>query len=319
MDKGYNKEYEERRMAMERLWARIEAHFASKKDILAVAQRLQELETTPTIQAVQSGNNGPISVAGSDNTVHLKYENWVEGETTDAAGRRVLTYNNSSNALTAAAAAMVIKQIRGEVDRLGKFTIQIVDTVDETGRPIVPTVDFTTLYLAPRKGDDNIVGNHWVEWIAVRRPEGASTRFPYRWERVGGNEVDLTWVKNDIISLNAALKELAHRLKKVTRELGTAILDKCIKPLKELKDYINSPEFTTYIFEQLPRAGIGQDGLMTANSFAILQMLAIWVQNDRKVYGGGALSADYVIEHLDKVGVPTDTLKKDFESFPYMH
>lgn len=307
--KPYNPEYEAQAILVERLWARIKEEFATRKDVLALAKQVQRLDQAPVVQAIQTGDGGPISAVGSDNTIHLKYENWVEGEATDAAGNRVLTYNSSQNALTAAAAAMVIKQIRAEVSKVQNFSVQVCDHVDIDGHPIVPTVSFTTLYLTPAGDEDN---NSWNEWIAVQKPAGASSRYPYRWERVGSKEIDLKWVKDDIAGLNEQIKKLENRLNKSTKTLGDAILNRAIRPLQDLKDYINSPQFISYVFEQMPRAGMGTDGLMSANSFAILNSIAIWASNDHKVMGGGAMSADVVIKMFDKVGVPTDTLKDKY-------
>ena len=92
--------------------------------------------------------------------------------------------------------------------------------------------------------------------------------------------------------------------------MGQAIIDQAVKPLEDLKKYVNSEEYIKFIWEKLPRASVGQDGLMPANSFALLSMLSIWAANDHKVLGGGALGPDVVIHMLEKQGVPCDELRK---------
>lgn len=301
-------------ITIRRLWDKIKATFANKKDVLEVVKELERLEAMDNVNAVQSGVSGPIVAAGSDNTVHLKYENWAETTTQDAYGNTVHAYNESQNALTAAAAAQAIKTLRQSISNLNQFKILVVTDVDQLGHPVVPEVDYNTLYLTP--AEDNEDDNNWNEWLCV--PKQSYSPYAkgqaYTWEKLGADKVDLRWVKRDLKGLNEAINGLNFKIKGYTKRMADMFLDRCVKPLKELQDYINSPEYVKYIFAQLPRAAMGTDGLMSANSFAILSMLAIWASNDRKIMGGGALGPDYVIELLKKEGIDTADLEKEYGS-----
>lgn len=294
-------------LALERLWNKIRATFATRKDVLALANDLRRLEEADSVQAVQSGENGPVFPVGNDGIAHVKYENWVEGKTTDAAGRTVLTYNESTNAVTAAAAAMVLKSIRSDIKEVEAFKIRIVEEVDVDGHPVVDTIDYNTMYLTPAKGCED--DSNWDEWICVPQQ---NSRSPYKWEYIGNKGVDLKWVRKNFAAVNREICKLEHKLNHRSKFLAEQVLNKAIKPLEDLQAYIKSPEYIQYVFEQFPRAAMGTDGLMTANSFAILSMLAIWASNDHKIMGGGALGPDVVIHMFDKAGVPTDDLKEKY-------
>ena len=108
-------------VGLQHLWSEAKATFAEKQDLLNVIKELQRVNNKASIQAIQTGEDGPVQPVGSDHIAHVEYENWVESEGLDAAGRPVHVYNDSKNALTAAAASMVIKQIRHEVSRLKNF------------------------------------------------------------------------------------------------------------------------------------------------------------------------------------------------------
>lgn len=308
---------EELNIIIERLWAKIRSEFATRCDVLKLAKELQRLYDAPTVNAVQSGVNGPIYAVGSDNTVHMKYEDWIEGETVDSMGNRQLTYNNSSNALSAAAAAMVIKAIRGEVSRLKNFNILICDKVDSDGHPVVPEISYSTLYLTPASGcRDEAEDQNWEEWIAVKKPEGSSSKFPFRWEHVGQKPIDLRWVKNDINGLNCSIKELEKKINRSSKILGQAILDRAIKPLEDLKNYIKSKEFIQYVLQELPRASFNSDGIMSQNTFTLLQMLNVWASNHHSVMGGGAMDASDVIAMLKVRGMDTSSLEDKYGKCP---
>ncbi len=302
-------------MAIERLWEKIKAHFATRADVLKIAEGLKVLEQTNHVQAIQSGSDGPTFPVGNDCTAHLEYENWVEGRAKDAAGRDVIAYNESTNAITAAAAAQVLKSMRQDIAKVNAFKVIICDNVDELGHPVTDSIDYNAIYMTP--GGDGEKDSEWDEWIAV--PLKNSTFEPFKWEHIGNKTIDLTWVSKDLGKLNKAIAEMNHKLKRATKGIADVMLNKAIRPLEDLRAYINSPEFIEYIFAELPRAAMGTDGLMTANSFAILSMLAIWASNDHKIMGGGALGPDVVIHMFEHQGVPVDDLKKRFLHHHHCH
>lgn len=214
-----------------------------------------------------------------------------------------------------AAAAMVIKTIQADMDKLNMFSVEIVPFVDKHGHPVVPNgVDYNKIYITPTdKLVDGDKDNEWDEWIAVPvQTTGHCNANRFKWERIGGKRVDLSWVKNDFETLNEEIKSLNTKLEKSNKVLSKAILNRAIRPLEQLKDYMHSEEYIKFVFESIPRAAMGTDGLMTANSFALLSMLALWAANDHKVLGGGALGSDAVIHLLEKQGVPCDDLRKKF-------
>ena len=215
-----------------------------------------------------------------------------------------------------AAAAIVLKDVREDLAKLKNFRVEIVPFKDSEGRPVVPCgPDYKTLYLTPADNPDDKDSSLWDEWIAIPAQHAVGTKTPglcYKWERVGNKKLDLSWVKSDFAKVNEKIAELQKKLNNTAKVLADAILDRAVKPLKDLKCYIHSPEYVAYVFQKLPRAAMGTDGLMTANQFTILSMLAVWAANDHKMMGGGALGSDMVIHLLDKVGIPTDDLKDKF-------
>lgn len=214
-----------------------------------------------------------------------------------------------------AAAAMVIKTIQADMEKLNMFSVEIVPFVDKNGHPVVADgVDYNKIYLTPAESMvDGDRDNVWDEWIAVpNKITGHCNANRFKWERVGGKRVDLNWVKEDFKTLNTEIVNLNEKLQKSNKILAKTILNRAIRPLNQLKEYLHSPEYIKYVFEKLPRAAMGTDGLMTANSFALLSMLALWAANDHKVMGGGALGPDVVIHLLEKHGVPCDDLRKKF-------
>lgn len=221
-----------------------------------------------------------------------------------------------------AAAAMVIKALKDDMSDLRKrvnenhATIEVIPFTDKYGHPVVTTrVDYNKIYITPSDegGSDGDSDNMWDEWIAIpAKSKGYNGRERYKWERLGSKRIDLSIIKDDIKTLNAKLNEVCEKLSISGANLGQAIIDQAVKPLEELKAYINSEEYIKFIWEKLPRASVGQDGLMPANSFALLSMLSIWAANDHKVLGGGALGPDVVIHLLEKNGVPCDDLRKHF-------
>lgn len=311
---------EELRMTVGKLWDKVEHKFAEKPEVIRLAKELKRLDSQSVTQAVQSGEDGPVFLAGSDQTIHVKYEDWVETTVTDASGETHYAYNDSQNALTAAAAALVIKQIRAESSRVSGMSVVVCDKIDTYGQPVVKNLSFNTLYLAPPKPKNdgcniettNGVTSDWVEWIAVPNNSSSSKRSPYIWKRIGVRDIDISWVKGNIVDLNCEIKKLEHKLNKYSHSIAKAMLERAVKPIEELQHYIKSKEFINYVTDQLPRADIAQDGLMSSNSFNLLNMIAMWVSNDHHIMGGGAMSAYDVIEMLAKEGVDTTALKEQY-------
>lgn len=259
---------------IDQLWELIDAKFATNKQVLDLAAELKQLELGMKVQ-----------------TSHVAH----------------------------AAAAIVLKSVQDDLDKLKKlksFKVQIVDFVDSEGKPVVPCgPNFETLYLTRAENADDKDNSIWDEWIAVSLDHAVGTKPNgpcYRWERVGNKKIDLSWVKADFIKVNGSIADLQKKLENTSKILADAILERAVKPIKDLKCYIHSPEYVAYVFQKLPRAAMGTDGLMTANQFTILSLLAVWAANDHKMMGGGALGSDMVIHLLDKVGIPTDDLKDKF-------
>jgi hypothetical protein len=258
-----------------KLWDKICANFASNEAVSKLAADLQRIEYGRQIQSAQVAN---------------------------------------------AAAAVVIKDIQKDletvkndvydyVNSIDKFCVEICTIADKYNRPAIKAPKYNTIYLVPSELTDQ--DDSWDEWIAIPRRIGNKESF--KWERLGAKKIDLSWVKSDFDSVNAAIADLQKKLRKFSKLTAQAILDKATTPIEELKAYINSPEFISYVYEQLPRATIGQDGLMTANSVAMLQGLALWANNDQKILGGGAMSADYVIRAMEYYGISCDDLKTEDE------
>lgn len=226
--------------------------------------------------------------------------------------RKMENMHNAESSLTAnAAAALVIKQIRGDLNTLkddfrhNNFSIEICTQSDKYNRPVVKDPKYNAIYLtlAEKAEHDDM----WDEWIAIPRTIGGKES--YRWEHLGAKNIDLSWIKTDFHKVNKAIEELQYKLENYSEITKETILNKAIKPLETLRNYINSAEFTKYIYDELPRATLGQDGLMTSNAVALLQGLALWAGNDHKVLGGGAMSADYVIRAMEYYGINCDDLK----------
>jgi hypothetical protein len=241
-------------VGLQRLWAEAKATFAEKQDLLTIIKELQRISNKASIQAIQSGEDGPIQPVGSDQIAHVEYENWVESEGLDAAGKPVHVYNDSKNALTAAAAAMVIKQIRHDVSRLKNFEIVVCELGDD-GYPSVPSVDFNTLYITPSGDEEN--GYTWTEWIYVKKNPNDKEINPH-FERVGADVkgVDMTTVKNEVAKLRTDLRDM-------TNALADALLNKAVKPLKDLQAYVKSQDFANYIANLLPQVNGQAVGVIT--------------------------------------------------------
>jgi hypothetical protein len=257
-------EPDDKKAAVKALWDKINIKFATNENVCKLAGELEKLQYNQTLHASHVAN---------------------------------------------AAAAMVIKEIRDDIENMksdifkfveesNKFNIEICTIADKYNRPALKSPSFHTIYLVPSEKPER--DNNWDEWIAIPRRVGNIDSF--KWEHLGAKTLDLSWIHDKFDEVNDSIVDILRKINKLSKITSNALLERAIKPLDELKAYINSEEFTQYIFEQLPRASYGTDGLMTAGSFGMLQGLALWAGNDNKALGGGGLNADYVVSLLEKNG-----------------
>lgn len=199
------------------------------------------------------------------------------------------------------AAGIVLKALRQDVESLKKFTVEIVPFKDKFGYPGVREVSFNKIYLTPATGGQK--NYEWDKWIAIPNNSKTPGCKPWTWERLGIEKADLSWVSSGMECINDELERMGKKLKSYTKALGMAILNKAVKPLNELKEYVSSDEYVNFIYEKFPRASLTQDGLMTAGHHALLNALVLWASQDHKQIGGGALGADYVREQFKREGI----------------
>ena len=220
------------------LWAKVCDEFVPKKEVYALAKELRDL----------------------DNEFH-----------------------KNNNKVAKAIAAKVIEETQKDLDNLRddvndklkhikSFDIVLVPKKDNHGRPKVSDPKTNILYLCP--SEINEYDDSWDEWIVI--PERCHNKTKMIWERVGAQKIDLKWVKNDIESINNALLKLNNRISKVSNHLAKHILDNCIRPLEEIREYIKSEEFVKEIVSLIPMADRNTDGLMSANQVLILEELRDW-------------------------------------------
>lgn len=223
---------------------------------------------------------------------------------------------SSSQLIANTAAAIVIKELTKDIEQLRDqvnsridtsigFNIEICTNTDKHGRPVIKDPKYNTVYLTPAENPEE--NNYWDEWIAVPRSVGSLKIVA--WEHLGAKTLNLSWVKQDFKTVNKALYELNDRLKKSNKATQKLIIENAIKPFEEFKNYVMSKDFIKYIYREIPRASLGQDGLMTSGAYALLQGLALWAGNDHRTLGGGALSAEYVIRAMEYYGIDCDDLK----------
>lgn len=197
--------------------------------------------------------------------------------------------NNSrvnKNAIIEAVSAEIKAKINSDLEAIKKdfedqlkdihsFEIIVVNDKDKFGRPAVEDPQFNTIYLCPSEMYE--YNNCWDEWMIVKKDGQVE------WERIGNQAIKLKHIKNDIDALNKGLSKLNCRVNKFSKEIGDLILEKCIRPLKEIEEYIKSPEFKKEVAELIPVATAEQDGLISKESFADLQRLIEWKENELTV------------------------------------
>lgn len=222
--------------------------------------------------------------------------------------------NVSTNRAATTAAALVLKALKEDLEKTKMMhtSIEIVPFVTNQGFPSgvkEPRTD--CIYVTPAERQDRNLGECWDEWIVVPG-EYTGSENSVTWERIGNKRIDLTWVREDIKKINHELGCLCSKVQSTSKMFGKILLDQAIRPLKELQKYIHSEEYIKFVFEKLPRAALGSDGLMTSGQYTLLALLAQWVSQDHKVVGGGALGPDYVLDLFDKNGVSTEELRKKY-------
>lgn len=256
---------------IEALWSKVCQNFATRSSVAKLANELQKLETGRAIQSTQ---------------------------------------------VAQAAAALVIREVRKDIDNIkddlkeqlrknGSFSVEICTIADKFNRPAIRDPKFNTIYLTPSDKPEH--EDAWDEWIAI--PRSLGNRVSFKWERLGAAKVDLSWVKQDFKTVQHALKDLNDKIARLSQSTADAILKAAVKPIEEIQNYLSSQEFLDYLQQNLPKAAVGQDGLMTSGMVAMLQGLALWAGNDHRSLGGGALGADYVIRAMEYYGINCDDLK----------
>lgn len=199
------------------------------------------------------------------------------------------------------AAGLVLQQIGTDIDALNtridhveRFNIELVES-DENGHPRVFEPDFHTLYLTRASyGDPDRLDNQWDEWLAI---PGAGDSFD--WEHIGAKTIDLSWVNNQFESINEKLAKLNCKINNLSHDIAKALVERAVRPLTELSNYIHSQEFIDYINSQIgtiPIATLNNDGLMSSSMVYNLEYLWRWATLDKSEVGGGAMGADYVEE-----------------------
>lgn len=206
--------------------------------------------------------------------------------------------NIKANEAATVAAGLVLRQVgtdienlNGRIDALPLFHIELIES-DEHGHPRVFEPDFGTLYLT-RAENNGTPDNQWDEWIAI--PNGES----FDWEHIGAKNIDLSWLDDSFDNINKKICKLNDKLNKLSRDVAKAIVDKAVRPLEELREYLNSTEFITSVLGDIPLVTLTNNGLMSSGMLEMLNSLTTWATEYRDVPGGGALGEDYVNSLFD--------------------
>ena len=285
---------------IEKLWDKICQKFATKQDV----RKLIDGVGYPQKKIfVQSGSRGPIYKPDAEGVVRLKYEDWIEKEKIDSSGNLVISQNASQNALTAAAAARVIRDIRKEIRDIACSRIVVVDAVDSHGCPVVKKHLFNVIYLTPCKSndiDEELNYSVWNEWQCV---QSKTISRGYIWKCLGTVKLDLNWVKDDIILLNQKIEILENQLEEYSEQTQASILEKCVQPLEELTSYIASEEFYSLLAENIPVVTEDANGVMSSEMYVDLEHLIDWASNTTEEdEWGGAITEDQINEIFESAG-----------------
>ena len=127
----------------------LDQRYVLKIELDALRNELKKIDRTRTVSAIQSGKNGDIIPVGTDHTIHLDYEGWVESHIVDATGAQKIAASQG-------------------------FAKTHVTTIPSE-EPVVERVIIGDIYLVPSE-------NGYKEFIAI---ESGDLKQPYKWELIG--------------------------------------------------------------------------------------------------------------------------------------
>ena len=188
--------------------------YATKVELGHLEKELKRIDSERTVTAIQSGKGGDTIPVGTDHTIHLDYEGWVESTVIDAAGDLQVAFNDSPNAVSAAAVADSLRHLRKEINRLYKgYCRTHIAAADVDGFPAVAgPITSGDLYLVPAKGG-------YKEYLALDNGD-PQAKVKVRWELVGANDSDE--YRGEIDGLNKKIDELASTLHSLAEAVKTS-------------------------------------------------------------------------------------------------
>lgn len=188
------------RCQLEALYRKIEAKFATNRQVLNIISDLERLEASTSLQTTQVAQAAAAMV--------------VKAIKDDMADLRQQCNRRNAN-------------------------IEVVPFTDQHGHPVVKTkVDYNKIYITPSEaaGTDEDPDNLWDEWIAIPvKSKGGCSCECYRWERLGGKRVDLSIIRNNIKALNAKLNDVCEKL-----GVSNTLFDCVAKYIYELRDELGA-------------------------------------------------------------------------------
>ena len=249
--------------------------------------------------------------------IKMKFATQVQVATlADQIQKLEMGMNISATQVAQAAAAIVLKSLESDLEQYKGMKVHIVPMTDENGLPNLQgiDVDYSTLYLTPADQGSEEGSNFWDEWIAIpievalgSKPVGAK----YKWERVAYQKpIDLSFVHEKFEEVNQAIANLENKMNTRFKRVNQNLIEKAIKPLNQLREYLKSEEFTQYLQQAIPAASLTEDGLMTKEQALTLSTLYLWATQDQEVPGGGACGPDVVINLLKENNIPVDDLEE---------
>lgn len=190
--------------------------------------------------------------------------------------------------------AQVLASVMGDIKKLGGFRVEICNFKNTDGSPDIKNPDSHTLYLVPASHNTN--GDNYVEWIYID-PNGP-------WEQVGARyiDTDITFLKNRVDDINVRLDCMAKAIQTHSADLARLMLKKITDNMAELKTYVSSPEFITYIKQSMPLADENTDGIMSASHVQMINGLVQWA-SETDQNGGGSLDYNYVTRAMREQGI----------------
>lgn len=185
----------------------LDQRYVLKIELDALRNELKKIDRTRTVSAIQSGKNGDIIPVGTDHTIHLDYEGWVESHIVDATGAQKIASNDSSNAVSAAAVSEALRGIRKEILAASQGFAKTHVTTIPSEEPVVERVIIGDIYLVPSE-------NGYKEFIAI---ESGDLKQPYKWELIGEQKDE------KIYEVVADAQKKLGELTKVTYDLAEAV------------------------------------------------------------------------------------------------